>query len=276
MARADVPRYFRVSVRFWTDEKARDWPDNVRLLALYLLTCSHRTLEGIFVLPLQYVVADCPWSLKWVKKSMAVLTKDGFLRYDPVTKVMLIRNALKYQCPENENVIKGAIRRILDLPQSPLLIEFLGLAKLHCNREGASELAKDFYLRLERALERASEPPLELLNLNLPSLSKSESSSEPPLVAEEESSDLLLEVKSLEERTDKKSCGWHTNGTQCLHPASERHGQAVCQWHYYVDMQHGKVQHTFQGYCSYLKGIKAYESDNSAGELWQQANSKPG
>ncbi len=268
MARPDVPRYYRVSTRFWTDERSSKWPRDVQYLALFLLTCRHRELEGIFVLPLHHITADLHLTVKKVKKCIGVLTENGFLRYDPATKVMLIRNALKYQCPESENVIKGAIRRIVDLPQSPLLIEFLGLAKLHCNREGASDFAKDFYVRLERAFE--------LLNLNLPSQSKSESSSEPPLIAEEESSDLLLGVKSLEERTDKESCGWHTNGTQCLLPASDRHGQVVCQWHYYVDMQHGKVQDTFQGFCCYLKGIKAYESDNSARELWQLANSKPG
>ena len=275
MPRANVPRYFRVSVRFWSDEQVRKWPDNVKQLALYFLTCSHRSLEGIFVLPLEYVCADLQWSARRVKKAMAVLNENGFLRYDPATKVMLIRNALRYQCPESENVIKGAIRRILDLPNTPLLDEFLALTKMHCCREDTPTLPTDFYLRLEQALERPSERALELLNLNLPSQSTSESSSEPPLVAEEESSDLLLGVKSLEERTDKKSCGWHTNGTQCLLPAHDRHGQVVCQWHDFLCSKGEKAQETIEEFRKWLKRGQ-YDTTKTPEQLWQLANSKPG
>ena len=189
MSRPDVPRYYRISTRFWDDEKSRVWPRDVKLLALYLLTCRHRTLEGIFFLPLSYVREDLAWNSKKLSKMMAVLTANQFLRYDPETRVMLIRNALRYQAPESQNVVTGAIRRIRDLPKSPLLEEFLGLAKLHCSRQGASEYACKFYDELERALGRSLEQPspraLELLtsdlnhNHNLNLQPQSESQSEP-------------------------------------------------------------------------------------------------
>ncbi len=183
MSRPDVPRYYRVSTRFWDDEKSRAWPRDVKLLALYLLTCRHRTLEGIFVLPLSYVGEDLHWNGKKLSKLIAVLTENQFLRYDPETRVMLIRNALRYQAPESANVVTGAIRRIKDLPKSPLLEEFLALAKLHCSRQGGSEFPRKFYEELERALgqplEQASPRPLELLNLNLRAQAQSESESSP-------------------------------------------------------------------------------------------------
>ncbi len=124
---------------------------------------------------------------------MVPLTANQFLRYDAGTRVMLIRNALRYQAPESQNVVTGAIRRIRDLPKSPLLEEFLGLAKIHCSRQGASEYACTFYEELERAfgqpLEQPSPRALELLtsdlnlnhnhNLNLEPQPQSETQSEP-------------------------------------------------------------------------------------------------
>ena len=183
MTRPDVPRYYRISTRFWDDEKSRGWPTDVKLLALYLLTSRHRTLEGIFVLPLSSVCEDLHWNRKKLSKLMTVLTTNQFLRYDPEARVMLIRNALRYQAPESANVVTGAIRRIKDLPKSPLLEEFLALAKLHCSRQGGSEFPRKFYEELERALgqplEQASPRPLELLNLNLRAQAQSESESSP-------------------------------------------------------------------------------------------------
>ncbi len=32
MTRPDVPRYYRISTRFWDDEKSRGWPTDVKLL----------------------------------------------------------------------------------------------------------------------------------------------------------------------------------------------------------------------------------------------------
>ena len=120
MIRSDTARYFRVATRFWTDETSSQWPQDTKLLALYLLTNSHRTLEGIFILPVQYALADLKWSKKRFARGMAILTKDEFLRYDAETGVLLIRNALRYQTVENDNQAKSVLRRIADLPGTPL------------------------------------------------------------------------------------------------------------------------------------------------------------
>ena len=175
MSRPDVPRYFRVSIRFWDDEKSASWPDYVKLAAIYYMTCKHRQLEGIYVLPIQYATVDIGWSAKKVGRAIQVLENEGFLRFDTSCNLVLLRNSLKYQTPESENVIKGALRRIKDLPKSPLLLEFLALAKIHCFRKGAPIYAQNFYTELERVLEPLSERAFErasqqspgLLNLNL-------------------------------------------------------------------------------------------------------------
>jgi hypothetical protein len=109
-------------------------------------------LEGIFLLPLPYVSADLRWTLKKVNKAIAFLTAEGFLRFDAQTNTLLLRNALRYQTPENSNQATSCIRRVAALPNSELLFEFLDLAKKNCLRAGASDYARTFYRMLVQQL----------------------------------------------------------------------------------------------------------------------------
>lgn len=165
MSRPDVPRYSRISTRFWIDERSACWSDNIKLSSLYFMTCAHRTLEGIFLLPLPYASADLRWTPKKVSKAIAFLTEESFLRFDSKTNTMLIRNALRYQAPENENQAKSCLRRIANLPKTDLLLEFLLLAKQHCYRKGASPYAQTFYQLLEQQLTQQLGELLRSLNL---------------------------------------------------------------------------------------------------------------
>src|SRR5678815_3021433 len=131
MSAANVSRYSRVSTRFWTDETSSEWNDRVKLAALYVMTCSHRCLEGIFKLPPQYACADLHCTLKTWKSACTVLQESGCLKWDSRTNVILIVNALRYQAPENPNQAAAALRRIKDLPDTPLLQEFCALALDH-------------------------------------------------------------------------------------------------------------------------------------------------
>lgn len=154
----NIPKYSRLSAKFWNDERASQWPDQMKLAALYFLSCRHRTLEGLFLLPAQYAAADLGWSVKRVNQALAFLEQEQFLRFDRQISLLLLRNALKYQRPESSNVCKGAIRRILGLPKSPLIHEFVELARRHSAGE---DMATAFVNELARLLERASEHPSE-------------------------------------------------------------------------------------------------------------------
>lgn len=112
-----TPIYFRVSPAIW---RARTWTDDMRLLACYLLTSPHRTLEGLFILPKGYICADLRWSPERLAEPFAGLTADGFIAYDEAAEVCLIVKAMKYQRPENPNMDKAAIRRLVTVPASSL------------------------------------------------------------------------------------------------------------------------------------------------------------
>ncbi|MDH5640131.1 MAG: hypothetical protein OEY28_02470 [Nitrospira sp.] len=151
--RIDVPRYFRLACQFWWDESVVGWTDQMKLLFLYLLTTKHRTLEGIFVLPLEYVAADMRWPITRVRKILAKLEGMRAVKFDPGTNLLLIRNALRYQQPDSKNVLTAVLSRVRNLPdQQELLNEFIDLAELHCRRSGLSAFAQALPERLKEEL----------------------------------------------------------------------------------------------------------------------------
>jgi len=136
--------YFPVSPRFWTDPDMLRCSDDAKLLALYLLTGPHRRTEGLFRLPKPYICADLGWTLERLAEPFReLLGPAGFLAYDDQAQVVLIRNALKYQAPQNPNQVKAVLKHLGDLPDTPLTCEFRQLAERYCE-DLAKALPKGF------------------------------------------------------------------------------------------------------------------------------------
>jgi hypothetical protein len=127
----DDVRYYRVSPRIWSVTR---WSENARLLALYLLTCPHRTVEGLFRLPKAYIQADLEWSPQRLAEPLRELSEDGFIEYDEDAQVVLILKALKYQAPANPNGVTSALRQLEEVPESPLDQRFHQMAQRYCER----------------------------------------------------------------------------------------------------------------------------------------------
>ena len=141
-------RYFRVSPKLWQEQS---WDDDTRLLALYVLTCDHRTTEGLFRLPKQYILADLDWSSQRLAQPFEQLCADGFMDYDEDAKVLLITKALKYQSPSNPNGVVSALRVLEMVPATRLDSVFCELTQRYSER-----LAEALP---ERFTERLDEPP---------------------------------------------------------------------------------------------------------------------
>lgn len=119
-----APIYFRVSPAIWRQR----WTEPMRYLALYLLTCPHRTMEGLFVLPKPYVCADLKWSPESLAEPFGELVADGFMDYSEDDEVCFICKALTYQPPRNPNMVKAAVRRIRTVPKTRLDEDFIHAA----------------------------------------------------------------------------------------------------------------------------------------------------
>lgn len=164
--RPDVPRYYRVACNFWSDEKVATWPDAQKLFALHLLTTKHRTLEGFFVLPPQYIAGDLGWPIRRVKDMLLKLEEAGVIRFDEKTNLLLLRNALRYQQPDSLNVQKAVLARVRNLPENPALMnEFLVLARKHCVKPGLSPFAQGLPDLLDRAFRPVSNGRQEVVHM---------------------------------------------------------------------------------------------------------------
>jgi hypothetical protein len=137
-----VASYYPVSPMFWRDPMVRAWltagHDRTVILALYLLTCRHRNLEGLYLLPWGWVESELVWEAECVAEQAARLLGEGFIQYDDGPEVVFVRNALKYQQPKSKPQLKGAINALREVPANSLLPALTDVA-----REFAPELHKE-------------------------------------------------------------------------------------------------------------------------------------
>lgn len=151
--------YHRVWSSVWTEP----WTEDGRLLALYLLTCDHRTTEGLYRLPKAYMLADLGWTADRLQPAFLELVETGFAEYDDDAHVVLLLGALKRQQPANPNAATAAVRAIENLPETVLLPRFYALANTYSERL-AERLRERFGQRLreplrERFSQEWSDPP---------------------------------------------------------------------------------------------------------------------
>ena len=131
--------YYRIGSSVWHEFTT----DDTRLMALYVLTCRHRTTEGLFLLPMGYASADLDWPEKRVRKALDAILDNGLARYDEKARVCFIVQALKWQSPGSELQVRGAITRLLPLPPTPLLAELHEQAQQFAQRL-AQEMTQHF------------------------------------------------------------------------------------------------------------------------------------
>jgi hypothetical protein len=140
-----MAKFHRFFTSFWKDPEIRRWPDHQKLLGSYLLTCPHRTSEGLFWLPHGYVAQDLGWSIERVSEGYSGLKAAGFCAYDDTSETVLLVKALKYEAPAGEKQIQGAINRLAEVPPTPLFSLL---------RDAAATYAPDFAKALDDAVER--------------------------------------------------------------------------------------------------------------------------
>jgi len=124
-----VARYYPVSPLFWTDEKVIQFDDQEKLMALYLLTCEHRNLEGLFRLPYAYVQADLDWDAAKTRNGMEHLIERGFVKYDREARVIFLARALKYHEPKSAKQVQGAVNALQMVPPTTLWGDFVAAAE---------------------------------------------------------------------------------------------------------------------------------------------------
>jgi len=110
--------YGKVHTSFWTSDTLADLGDDARFLALYLLTCQHGNMAGVFRLPMAYAVEDTGWTSERLGNGFQTLSDADWLRRDPKTGWTWIRKFTKWNRPDNPNQQKAIDKQIDQLPES--------------------------------------------------------------------------------------------------------------------------------------------------------------
>lgn len=138
--------YSRVAGRFWIDTKT--WGERNQRVALYLLTNKHRTMEGLYYLPLGYLCEDLGLAPNVAREAVAFIESQAMVAYDDEAQVVFLRAALAHGAPKTPMHVRGALRRLRDVRASKHWDAFLVACDTY-----ASELANAIRMEWPHPLE---------------------------------------------------------------------------------------------------------------------------
>jgi hypothetical protein len=142
-------RYRKIDSRIWNDEKFRDLTDDAKFIFLFLLTHPHLTSLGAMRANEAGLAYELGWDLdkvsvkglanpservtdtlsKGFREPFAELFRKGFLRYDKRVSFLALTNFLKYNPPENPNVVKSWEKSLDLIPECELKTELIARVK---------------------------------------------------------------------------------------------------------------------------------------------------
>lgn len=109
--------YGKVHTAIWASPTFKALSDDGRMLAMYLLTCSHQTIAGVCRLPDGYVSEDLDWAPARVRKGFDELFRNGFATRCEATKWVQVHKFLEWNPPENPNQRKAVDKCLSLLPK---------------------------------------------------------------------------------------------------------------------------------------------------------------
>lgn len=122
-----MTEYSKVQNRIWNSKTFLRLTENSKFLWLYLLTCPHGNIMGLFVLKPGYAQDDLGWSNQRYSKAFKELVNiplsngcKGLIQYDESTKVVWIKNYLEHNPMINPNQVTSGVKKIKALPYSEL------------------------------------------------------------------------------------------------------------------------------------------------------------
>lgn len=150
-------RYAVIHSAIWNDEKVKLLDQDSKFLLLYLITCPHGNMVGLFTLKNGYACEDLGWSAIRYAKSLQKLVDSGFIEVDEEQSVVLIRKQLKIDpVEENSNNVAGAMTQISRVPATHLKQHLLEI--LEENEEWGNRLFTKFladFIRRNNAVDTA-------------------------------------------------------------------------------------------------------------------------
>ncbi len=125
--------YGKVSPQFWigeTGKKLRGDPA-AQVLALYLMTCPHSTMTGVFHCPILYMAHETGLGMEGASKALERLLEVGFCDYDETSESVFVVRMAAYQIDEwlkpKDNRVAGLRKEVARMPDNRLKARFLAI-----------------------------------------------------------------------------------------------------------------------------------------------------
>jgi len=122
-----MARFRKLDVRVWADSKFRDLSSpgpSGKYLWFFLLTGPHTTnIPGLFRAGEMALAEELGWSIEGFRKVFVELFSKGLVRADWKARVVWVPNAIKYNSPENPNVVKSWRTTWDEIPECSLKTE---------------------------------------------------------------------------------------------------------------------------------------------------------
>ncbi|WP_368655418.1 hypothetical protein ABRY94_11845 [Castellaniella ginsengisoli] len=148
--------YGKVSPQFWigeTGKKMRKAGPEAQVVALYLMTCPHSNMIGLYYLPIMYIGHETGLGIEGASKGLERAIEAGFCSYDEASEVVWVHEMAKFQIgdhlSEGDKRCKGVQNEYDSVPENPYLERFFARYK------GA------FHMIKMRPTEHQSTSPIE-------------------------------------------------------------------------------------------------------------------
>lgn len=124
-----MARYRKIDPRIWNDEKFASLSHEAQRAFFFILTHPSMTSLGAFRISAAGMAQELGLTEKEFQEPFRELLSKGIVRYDEKSFLVFAPNFLKYNPPENPNVIKGWAVALDYLPECGLKHEVLLKAK---------------------------------------------------------------------------------------------------------------------------------------------------
>jgi hypothetical protein len=122
-----MSRYRKIDTRIWGDVRFRELsspPPSGKYLWLFLLSGPQTSnIPGLFRAGEMALAEELGWSLEGFRKAFAEPWSKGLVKADWNARVVWVQNAIKYNAPENPNVVKSWSSTWDDIPECALKLE---------------------------------------------------------------------------------------------------------------------------------------------------------
>jgi uncharacterized phage protein (TIGR02220 family) len=123
--------FAKVSPQFWIGETGKQIKSlgiETQLIALYLLTCPHANMIGVYYLPVTFISHETGIPSEGALKALHSLSEVSFCTYNKATEYVWVHEMAYYQAggqlKQNDNRVKGINDVFENLPNLPFLQHF--------------------------------------------------------------------------------------------------------------------------------------------------------